>query len=208
MALKRALTLKNIVDSRIPEFEFTGEWLEVFGKPQRTGVWFIYGNSGHGKTSFVLMLIKYLSEFDRLLFVSYEEGEKSISLQQGILRLGLLSVNSQVKVCEDRLEDLTTRLKKRRSPGIVLIDSLQHSDFKSIKHLHGFTGGFPSKLFIIIGQAKGRNPLGQLGKEVLYLANQKIWIEGYRAFNRGRSFGEREYLTIWEHGAEKYWKYG
>jgi hypothetical protein len=205
--IKRALTLRNVVESDIAVFAFTGEWEAAFGCPQRTGVWFVYGHSGHGKTSFVLLLIKYLAEFGRVLYVSYEEGRRSLALKEGIRRLGLLSVNASVKICDDTLDELDERLRKRRSADVVVIDSLQYSEFGSIRQIRDFAGRFPNKLFVFTGHAKGSLPASSLGRSVLYYANQKIWVEGYRAFSRGRSMGEKEYLTVWDKGAEKYWKY-
>jgi hypothetical protein len=40
----------------------------------------------------------------------------------------------------------------------------------------------------------------------MYDASLKIWIEGYRAFSKGRYIGPNGGVyTIWEEGAEKYW---
>lgn len=153
------------------------------------------------------MLIKCLSAFGKLLFVSYEEGEISASLQDGIIRLGLLERNGDVHVCTDNLEELTERLNKRRSADFVVIDSLEYSEFSTIKRLKSFTEQWPNKLFIFIGQAEGDKPRTELGKSVLFLAKQKIYIEGYRAFSRGRSFGKKGYINIWPDRAEEYWRY-
>ncbi|MFZ6038652.1 MAG: ATP-dependent serine protease [Bacteroidota bacterium] len=207
MTIKRALTLKNIVNATVRKFEFAGEWEKAFGSPESTGVWYIFGNSGSGKTSFILMLIKCLSAYGRVLFVSYEEGEISASLQEGIDRFGLLERNSDVHVCTDNLEELTERLNKRRSADFVIIDSLEYSEFATIKRLKAFTEEWPDKLFVFIGQAEGDRPRTELGKSVLFLAKQKIYIEGYRAFSRGRSFGEKGFIDIWADRAEEYWGY-
>jgi len=207
MAIKRALTLQNIADAVVKKFEFVGEWRLAFGTPERTGVWYVFGGSGSGKTSFVLMMIKCLAAFGKVLFVSYEEGEISASLQDGIERLGLLERKNDVLVCTDNLEELRERLERSRSSDIVIIDSLEYSEFTSIKQIKEFSDRFPGKLFVIIGQAEGERPRSELGKSVLFYAKQKIYVEGYRAFSRGRSFGEQGYLTIWHKGAEEYWSY-
>jgi len=39
----------------------------------------------------------------------------------------------------------------------------------------------------------------------MYTADLKIWVEGYRAFSKGRTFGELGYYTIWPERAEAYW---
>ena len=207
MRAKGELTLKNVVDTKIPVFDFTGEWYDAFGKPQRNGVWFIYGNSGHGKTSFLLMLIKQLANFDNIIFVPYEEGNVSVALQNGINRLGLLEANKKVLVCTHSLEELEKRLSKRKSPEIVIIDSLDVSEIKRIKQVSELKNRFKNKTFIFTGWAAGKDPASKIGKDVLYLANQKIFVEGYRAISRGRSFGERGYLTIWEKKATEYWEF-
>jgi len=205
--LNRALTINDISNAKVERFEFTGEWLEAFGKPQKNGVWFVCGGSGHGKTSFILQLIKCLAGFENLIFESYEEGKISGSLQDGIKRFGLSQVQKNVKVCDDSLDDLEIRLKKKKSPNLILIDSLEYSEFRNLKHVVSYTRQFPKKLFIIIGQAEGSRPKSKLGQDMLFHANQKFWIEGYRAICRGRSFGDKGYFTIWEKGAKEYWDY-
>lgn len=207
MALKRALTLQNVMETKVKKFPFTGEWHDAFGTPEATGIWYVFGGSGSGKTSFMLQLMKCLAAYAKVLFVSYEEGEVSASLQSGIERLGLMERKNNIFICTDNLEELTERLNRRRSADVIIIDSLDHSEFATIKQLKAFAGAFPSKLFIIIGQADGKNPRTELGKSVLFLAKQKIYVEGYRAHSRGRSMGELGFYTIWAKGAEDYWEY-
>jgi hypothetical protein len=205
MAVRRALTLRNVVEAKIARFPFTGEWLEVFGMPQSNGIWFIYGESGSGKTTFLLYLIKYLSQYAHsILFESHEEGEYSASLQDGIRRLGLLDVRN-VLVIDESTDEMIARLNAHKGMNIVFIDSIEHSGFKDIGQVMDLKRKFPKKLFVFTGQASGEKPRSALGESVLFAANQKIRIEGYRALSRGRSNGTKEYFTIWEDGANKYW---
>jgi hypothetical protein len=192
---------------KIEVFDFAGEWEEAFGHPQRTGLWYIYGASGHGKTSFLLLMMKELSQYGRILFVSYEEQGGSRALQEGIRRTGLVAAaNRRVIICSIDKEGLRGRLKKQRSADIVIIDSLDLSEFRTVKHVTDLVMEFERKLFIFTGWARGKEPLKRLGEDILFIANQKIFVEGYRAHSRGRSFGERGYLTIWDEGAKKYWE--
>ena len=207
MALKRALTLKNILDAKVKKFDFTGEWRDAFGTPERTGVWSVFGGSGSGKTSFALLLMKCLADFGRVLFVSYEEGESSASLQDGIVRFGMLSTKNNISVCVDTLEELEDRLQKTNSPNFIVIDSLELSEFTTIKQIKEFAEKFPKKLFVFIGQADGDKPRTELGKSVLFFAKQKIYVGGYRAFSRGRSFGAVGHFDIWKSEAERYHEY-
>jgi len=205
--MKRALTFQNILDAKILTFDFTGEWFEAFGQPQRAGVWFIYGDSGHGKTTFLLMLMRELAKFDKILFLPYEEGEVNKLLQKAIERLGLTAINNRVIVSNETIKEMETRLEKRNSPNIAIIDSLNVSGIKNVKQVSRLREKFPHKTFIYTGWAEGKLPKGNIGKDVLYYANQKIFIEGYRAFSRGRSFGKKQYFTIWEEESKKYFEY-
>lgn len=105
--------------------------------------------------------------------------------------------------CED-MATLSERLKKRRSPEFVVVDSLQYtgmsySDFRTLKERHR------DKLLIFISQARGTQPSSRVGVSVMYDAGLKIWVEGYRAFSKGRTFGDKGYYTVWPERAEKYW---
>ena len=66
----RALTVKEVLNKKRQTFPFDGKWSDAFGQPERTGVWFIWGRSGNGKTSFVMQLIAELCKYDRVAFDS------------------------------------------------------------------------------------------------------------------------------------------
>ena len=51
--MKRALTIQNIMDKKYRTLELTGAWAEAFGPMESSGVWFVWGRSGNGKTRFV-----------------------------------------------------------------------------------------------------------------------------------------------------------
>lgn len=62
----------------------------------------------------------------------------------------------------------------------------------------------PNKLLIFISHADGKNPSGRSAKSVMYDASLKIWVEGYRAFSKGRFFGSVGHYTVWDEGSRKY----
>ena len=63
----------------------------------------------------------------------------------------------------------------------------------------------PNKLLIFVSHAEGRQPAGRAAKSVMYDAGLKIWVEGYKAFSKGRFIGDLGYAVIWEQGMEEYW---
>lgn len=205
--LKRAWTFNEIDTAKISTYPFTEDWKEAFGNPESTGVWTINGGSGSGKTRFILMLIKELAKYeDKILFESYEEGEASANLQDGMRDLNFKEIQRKLLVTTDTLEELEIRLRKKKSPRVVVLDSLPYTEFKTARQFILFSRKFKKHLFIMILQGAEKD-LSKLAKSIRHDANQKISVEGYRALNRGRSQGNTNYLTIWNKGAREYWEY-
>lgn len=106
--MKRALNVRDILTKKYATFPFEGRWQEAFDTPERTGVWFIWGASGNGKTSFVMQLCKELCKYDRVAFI------------------------------KEDIPAMRERLRRRKSYNIVVIDSFQYTqmtykDYISLK---------------------------------------------------------------------------
>ena len=201
--MKRALTVKDVMSKSYNIMNFKGKWLASFGQPELSGSWIIWGESGNGKTRFTLQLAKYLTRFGRVAYNSLEEGSR-LSMKLAIEATRLSDVQHAFLLLEkDSTAELSARLAKRRSPSIVIIDSLQYSGLTrdSYKKL---LNQFPDKLFVLVSHADGKNPLGSLANAIRYDADVKIRIEGYRAFITSRLGGGKPF-TIWEDGAMSYW---
>lgn len=198
--LKRALTPSEMVSKRMTTMAFDGEWLAHVGKPERSGSWLIWGNSGNGKTRYALTLGKYLTNFGRVAYNSLEEGI-SESLKRAVMDTGLVGVRRFILLDKEPIAELANRLSRPKSPDIVIIDSIQYSglNYRDYRQLRDT---FRNKLFIFISHADGREPAGRTARSVRYDANVKIYIEGYRAFAASRYGGGKPY-TIWEEGAKK-----
>ena len=151
-------------------------------------------------------LIKKLSESGKVLYESYEEG-LSENLKQTVKRTGLSQIRNKVQIAVDSAEDLRRRLQSSRNIRYVIIDSLDMSDFATVKQVNALVEKHPSKLFVLTAWAVGKQPAKKLSNSVLFMANQKIYVEGFRAYSKGRSIGKKGYYTIWEQGAEEYWKF-
>jgi len=101
---------------------------------------------------------------------------------------------------------LVDRLERRKSPDIIVIDSLQYSGLNK-DTAKDLTAQFPNKLFIFISHAEGQNPAGKTAKAVRFDADLKLRIEGYKIpypVSRFKSEGIQPFTT-WEQGAEQYW---
>jgi len=198
--IKRALTPAEMVSKRMLTMAFDGEWLAHVGQPERSGSWLIWGNSGNGKTRYALMLGKYLTKFGRVAYNSLEEGI-SESLKRAVMDTGLVGVRRFILLDKEPIAELANRLSRRKSPDMVISDSIQYSglNYRDYRQLRDT---FRNKLFIFISHADGREPAGRTARSVRYDANVKIYIEGYRAFAASRYGGGQTYI-IWEEGTKK-----
>jgi hypothetical protein len=186
--------------------KFRGAWYDAFGYPERRGVWFIWGKSANGKTSFVMQLCKELAKWGKVAYNSLEEAD-SLTLCNTIERYGMaaLTGNEFIILPAEPMSKLSERLEKKRSPDIVVIDSLQYTQM-SYRDYIDFKERHADKLLIFISHADGNHPAGRAARSVMYDASLKIWVEGFRAISKGRYIGPLGYYTIWEEGAAKYWK--
>ena len=169
-------------------------------------MWFIWGRSGNGKTSFVLQLIHELCKYDRVAFDSLEEGD-SLSMRDKLVRHGLLEVGNRLHVLDgEPMDALSERLSRRKSYNIVVIDSFQYTQMTYKDYLH-MKEQHKDKLLIFLSHASGSSPRGSSAVGVMYDATLKIWVEGYKAFSKGRFIGPTGEYTIWDEGAARYWGY-
>lgn len=184
--------------------EFDGEWLDMLGRPEMSGSWIIWGSSGSGKTRFALQLCKYLTRFGRVAYNSLEEGD-SESLARAFDDVGMTEVSKRIILLDgEPIKELSERLLKRKSPDIIVVDSLQYTgmtytDYKKLKSTHR------NKLFVFISHADGKEPSGQVAKSVRYDSFVKIRTEGYRAFPVSR-YGGGNPFDIWAEEAEIYYR--
>jgi len=183
--------------------DFDGDWLASFGKPELTGSWLIWGNSGNGKTRFALQLCKYLTRWGRVAYNSLEEGAGR-SMQTAFAEVGMDDVKRRIVLLDQEpIPELIERLKRRKSPDIIAIDSIQYSglNYAEYKQLRN---GFRNKMFLFISHAQGTQPAGRVASAVRFDSFVKVRVEGYRAFPVSR-YGGGEPFTIWPDGAFRYW---
>ena len=201
--INRARTYSDLMRQKGSVLDFQGEWLRSIGRPEIMGSWLIWGNSTNGKTRFALQLCKYLATFCRVAYNSLEEGD-SKSIREAIRDVGMAEVkNNFLLLDQEPIDELKIRLRARKSPDVVFIDSWQYTGLNYSQY-RVLRSEFKNKLFVLISHAEGKNPEGRTAKSIRYDSFVKIWIEGYRAFPASR-YGGNEPYTIWDKGAEDYW---
>jgi len=126
-------------------------------------------------------------------------------MKNAFVKMGMQDVARRLVLLDrESMTELDARLSRRKSPVIVIIDSWQYThmsfrEYQDFKERHG------NKLLIFVSQADGNKPSGRTAVSVMYDAALKIWVEGHRAFSKGRYFGSKGYYTIWEERAVQYW---
>lgn len=207
--LARAVSINNLLNKKYELLPFEGEWEEAFAKPSAAGVWFVYGDSSNGKTSFAMQLVKYLASLDlRVNYLSMEEGTDH-TMREAVKRAGLTEAKSHIRILEPESPDeLKERLRKHKSCDVVLIDTVQYwvemygfkfRDFLAMKR------EFPGKLFIFMSHVKKGDPDGSVATKIMRDASLKINVIGFRAISKGRYIGKTGYYTVWDEGAENFW---
>ena len=203
----RALSVYQVLSAKKRTMPFDGEWLSVFGEPEMAKTWLIWGQSYSGKTTFVLQLCKYLCRFGRVAYNSLEEGS-SRSMQIAFERVDMREVARRFVLLDGvDMTALGELLDKRKSPDIVVVDSVQYSDMNYASY-KAFRDRHAGKLIICVSHAEGKLPEGRMANKIRYDAMVKIRVEGYRAYVNSRyaaSEGSEKYITIWADGANRYW---
>lgn len=203
VALRRASSVSEVLQKRYATLPLEGAWRGAFGRPESRGIWFIWGQSGSGKSTFTLQLCKELTKYGRVVYDSLEEGT-SLTMRNALVRVGMQEVSRRFALVSERVEVLSRRLSRRKSADIAVVDSFQYAQL-TYKQFHEFVTRHRDKLLIFVSRSEGSTPTGRGAKSAIYDADLKIWVEGYRAFSKGRTFGERGYYTVWPERAETYW---
>lgn len=201
--LKRAISVDEMYKMKFKLLDFNGDWKALIGLPELTGCWIIYGDSGNGKTTFCLRLAKYLTNFGKVAYNTIEEGAKA-TFQRAFKEVNMLSCKGKLVVLDkESFPELRLRLKKPKSPDIIFIDSVQYFDADK-RMIKALVREFPNKLFIFISHVDGNKPQGSTAKAVLYDADVKLLVKGFKAFPTSRYGGKTPYV-IWQEGADDYW---
>lgn len=201
--MKRAYSVKNVMSASFRTVGTEGRWRECIGDPEFGGSWLVYGPPKNGKTSFAMMLARYLAESRRVAYDSVEEG-LSLSIRAALDRSGMDGAGRRFVVLDkEGAEELAERLSRRCSPDVVIVDSIQFlglkwSEYKMLKER------FPHKLFIYVSHIEGTVPEGSVARRIWRDSNVYFRVEGFRAFPTGR-YGGGATIDIDETLAKEYW---
>lgn len=200
----RARTIRNIYDKKFRTIPLEGEWAKAMGQPEHNGLWLIFGKDKNGKTWIAIKLADVLSEFDRILYVSAEEGIAK-AFRDTLLRVGLDANNRRIHFDEYiPIEELKEKLAKRKSARVIVLDNATiYSDELKGGGLSALIKAFPEKLFILLAHEERNEPYTAPAKLAHKLAKIIVHVKGLTCQVYGRCPGG--ILTIDESKSALYW---
>ncbi len=209
MAKRRAVSVDQLIKKKFIDIPLTGRFKKLLGNPERSGSWFVYGESANGKTTFLMQLARELAMLPKtkVVYNTLEEGARK-SMQAAVIdnNMDQCPKGSFMILDREPISELRNRLSKHKSPNVIFIDSVQYADLDKASY-KALISDFPKKLFIFNSHAQGKRPVGAIGRDILFDADIKIRVEGFKAFSKSRM--SRGKLTddyiIWHQGAADYW---
>ncbi|CAD0004412.1 MULTISPECIES: ATP-binding protein [Flavobacterium] len=205
--INRAYSVSNVLSKKFNPLEFTGEWKNTLGTPDKAFSAIIFGGSGQGKTEAAIKFAKYLTNFGKVAYDSLEQG-LSATIQNALVRNHMDTCgNSFVLLDREPFDELIIRMSKPKSPDFLFVDSVQYTrinkvQYYQLKELMLKKG----KGIVWISQAKGKEPKGALADDIRYDVDLKLWVEGFKLFPDGRLNGGGEDFAIFPERAAKYWR--
>ena len=198
--VRRAYSADSVISMERELCDFDGKWLEAVGKPELKGTWCIGGLPKNGKTSFTMQLAKYLTRWHLVAYNSIEEGiSASFAETLRRCRMDEVKANRFIVLNNEDIKDIECRLSKRKSPKIVIIDSIQFLGLNTETYLR-WKKRFPEKLFIYITHLQGQYPEGKTALKIWRDSDVVIKVEGFRAYPTSR-YGGGKPITVCEEKA-------
>ena len=203
VTLKKALNVANILNQKIERIPFEGEMYQAFKEPQNKGVWFVWGGSASGKSTFLLQLAKEFAKTRKTFYNLLEEETDDSDFIERNETVGMSDVKENFLAASYDYEQLCAYLDKSRNTEVVVIDSGIYY-FKSFEQYLEFKRKYRKKIIVISGHAQGNHPRSELEKSIMFDAKQKVFITGYLAACKGRTIGPNGgFYIIWQEGFEK-----
>lgn len=202
--MKRAVTITQMKKRQFKYIDDIPERLKAsVGQLASPFVMLIWGQSGHGKSNFVMQLAAGLGNVGNMLYLSLEEGIEAPFVSKVNQHLAGADVKIKFVDASIKLDGLIKLLDKRRSAKLIIVDSLQYFGISYVDYKH-LKERYPTKSWIYISHAKGNYPDGKTADKIRYDAGVKIQVQGKVAFPASRYGGNKPYV-IWEEGAKAHW---
>jgi hypothetical protein len=196
-AVKKSVSMHDVLNNKYKMLNLDPEWRKYIGHPQENFKMIVYGESGGGKTTFVMRLCVALTKLGKVYYDSAEEGEGA-TIQAAAQRCNvkeLCAKGSFMLGDRDSYDDLVYKLSQKRSAQFVVLDSLQYMNLTE-EQFKKLVAMFKRKVFIVISWSSGPTPKGKVAKAIEYMADIKTYVSNGVAISRSR-FGPTEPFEIY-----------
>lgn len=188
--MARGISIKTLLSKTFKTFEFDGIWKEVLGVQERCGIWVVYASEKNLKTTFTLLMSEYLSNYERVNYISGEEGT-GFTFQENVARAKIDYKNSRI-IFHDFLviEEIEEILNGRQAARIMVLDNATaYIDEIKSATLRRLRQKYPKTLFIIVAHKEKNEPSTAMAKLAKKLSNVYIDLKGSVAYVAGRCPG-------------------
>ena len=177
----KALSVKQAFSIVFKLFEFTGLWLQLW-KTGNHRFWYLGGGEKNGKSTFAMMLAKYLTTFGKVLYISAEEG-LSKDIIAAMKFAGLSDKDKKFHIIDyEPWEQLQARFSSRKCAKIIFIDnSTIYRDEITRKMVSELKQNHPNKLIIMVCHEVKGLPDNALATTWRKLAKIIIQAEGTKS---------------------------
>ena len=204
--MTRSLTARNLFEKRIGRtVQFDNELLtEAIGEAELKGCWLIYGTEKNGKTWFTLQLAKSMAYFDKVVYISAEEGT-DLSFRKACERAGITKADRILFEEYLSLDEIKEKFLKPKTANILIIDNLTiyPDEFKS-HGIRDFVNAMPDKLIIFVSHEERNEPYPACARMAKKISKVYIQVKGLKAFVVSR-FSEGVAIVINDEMSEMYW---
>lgn len=199
--VRRAFSVEDVLGLKRDILDFDGKWLDAIGRPELKGTWCVGGLPKNGKTTFTMQLAKYLTRWHIVAYNSIEEGI-SASFAEALKRGGMNEIKAGrfMVLNNEDVQDIELRLSRRKSPKVVIIDSIQFLGLNIATYLR-WKKRFPEKLFIYVTHLAGGYPEGKTALKIWRDSDVVIKVEGFKAYPTSRYGGGKEMVISEEKAA-------
>lgn len=204
--MARSKTTKNVFDKRKGKaVELLPSALkDAIGNATIKGCWIVYGAEKNGKSWFNLKMVKELARFDRVHYISAEEGLED-SFQAAMKRAGITTADDILWDEYLSIDEIIEKFKKQRSANIIVIDNLtMYSDeMKPSEVKKKMMAALPNKLIIFVAHEERKQPYPAVARHAKKMASVIFHVVGLKVFVTSR-FGAGGELVIDEEKCEIY----
>lgn len=205
---RKTFSIKRLLASEFRTYELSERWEQSIGIPERNFTMIVWGESGSGKTTYVLQLLNELQRFGKIYYNTVEQG-RSQSLKKASQRVGLNEDMNIMFGDRQSWEEMLDYID-RAYPRFVIIDSIQYIYKMADGEIVG-TMGMDTKqytelknrykkrdiAFIFISHQEGKNPKGKYAKAIRYDVDIKTHVENGVASSESR-FGATKPYRIFD----------